>query len=154
MTRLTTQALPLLGCLFLFSFAPAAHAVDGVILINQSTSVNGLPGCPHSGFPILICQSGSYRLSGNLSITTPDTSGILVSADNVTLDLNGFAITGPVACKPGTYPVQCSGTTGVGVAFGVFAMFDFDNVTIRNGTVRGIDGDGIHAEGHGIQVDS
>ena len=58
---------------------PSAVAVDGVVLINQGTSVNGLAGCPHSGFPIVICKSGSYRLSGDLKVSGLNTSGITMS---------------------------------------------------------------------------
>lgn len=43
-----------------------------------------------------LCQPGSYRLSGNLLV--PDGSnGILVAADNVSLDLNGFSISPSVS---------------------------------------------------------
>jgi hypothetical protein len=47
---------------------------------------------PHAGFPVLICQSVSYRRSGNLTIPDVNTNGIDISADDVTLDLNGFAM--------------------------------------------------------------
>ncbi|MGH9393127.1 MAG: hypothetical protein ACRD1E_03080 [Terriglobales bacterium] len=87
----------------LLALAPAARAVDGVVLINQSTAINGLPGCPLDGGElILICQPGSYRLGGNLAMGAK-AYGILIRADNVTLDLNGFAVAGP---GPGT-ATQC-----------------------------------------------
>jgi len=66
------------------ALAPSALAVDGTVHVNQNTSVNGLPGCPHSGFPIITCQSGSYRLSGNLGVTDADIDGIRITANNVT----------------------------------------------------------------------
>jgi hypothetical protein len=119
-----------------FSSAPA-YAVDGVVLINQNTSITGLPGCPHSGFPIIICQSGSYRLSGDLTITGV-TDGVDINADNVTFDLNGFSITGPVTCDGGSIrrTTSCSGTGGIGVIAG--GNLSANNITIRNGTVRGM----------------
>jgi len=131
----------------LLAFAPPAAAVDGVVLIHQATSVNGLPGCPHVGFPILICHSGSYRLAGNLDVTAVNTGAIDITADNVTLDLNGFAVSGPAVCTPGTYPVQC---TNAGSGFGVFSLSK--NAAVRNGTVRGF-GSGVALAGLGSTVD-
>ena len=54
MTRFSVCALGLL--LWVNALVPSARAVDGVVLINQNTSVSGLSGCPHSGFPIIICK--------------------------------------------------------------------------------------------------
>jgi hypothetical protein len=63
----------------------AAFAVDGQVLINQSTVMAA------GGFPYAITQPGSYKLSGNL--TPPvNVSAISISARGVTLDLNGFGI--------------------------------------------------------------
>jgi hypothetical protein len=114
----------------LLVFAPPAGAVDGVVLIHQGTSVNGLPGCPHAGFPILICHSGSYRLAANLNVSAVNTDAIDITTDNVTLDLNGFTISGPAVCVGP--PVQC---TNVGTGKGVLSQFR--GTTVRNGTVRG-----------------
>ncbi len=88
-SRCLLAVLPLL----LWLCVPQARAVDGVVLISQATAANGLPGCNATGWPIVICNSGSYRLSGNLTTTNP--TAIEITADGVTLDLNGFSITGP-----------------------------------------------------------
>ena len=45
-----------------------ALAVDGVVLINQSTVVAA------GGFPYIISQPGSYKLSGNLIMATSSTA--------------------------------------------------------------------------------
>jgi hypothetical protein len=126
---------------------PAALAVDGVVLINQNTSINGLPGCPHAGFPIQICQPGSYRLSGNLAVPA-NMAGIEINADKVTLDLNGFSITGPGTCLPSAESVEC--TTDGGYA-GVYVSFQ-NQVTIRNGSVSGMTF-GIYASGQGLTIE-
>jgi hypothetical protein len=125
-----------------------AYAVDGVVLINQSTSVSGLPGCGSSGFPIVICQPGSYRLSGNLTITG-NTDAIDIKADEVTLDLNGFSIIGPVSCDgdPQTPTRSCTGTAGVGVQTN-----STSNIAIRNGSIRGM-GAGIFAFSSGALIE-
>jgi hypothetical protein len=67
-------------------FTAPAFAVDGVILINQATVMAA------GGFPYKITQPGSYKLSGNLVVTTAIAEAIVISSDDVTLDLNGFSI--------------------------------------------------------------
>lgn len=61
---------------------------DGVIEINQA-KINA------SGNPIFgITSPGSYKLTGNITATSPVTEAISVGAPQVTLDLNGFTISG------------------------------------------------------------
>lgn len=93
------------------------YAVDGQVLINQSTVTTA------GGFPYTISQPGSYKLSGNL-ITPSGTDAIHVAVSNVTLDLNGYSITTP------TQP-QVPATAGIR------ATTDVSGVTVRNGVIRG-----------------
>jgi len=86
------------------------------------------PRMPVGSVPFAITQPGSYVVVGNLG---GGTEGISVQASNVTIDLNGFALTGdPLAALH-----------GITVAPGS------DNVTIRNGVVQQWGGDGVHAAG-------
>ena len=126
--------------------ASAAYAVDGVVLINQNTALAGLGGCDSPGFPVTICQGGSYRLSGNLSVPA-NATGISITADNVSIDMNGFSIVGPGTCS-GTPVPSCSGNSG---GFGV--QSGNDNITVRNGSVVGM-GDGVALFGRGELVES
>src|SRR5437867_7286405 len=71
-----------------------SFAVDGQVLINQSTVMAA------GGFPYIISQPGSYKLSGNLTISTSITGNyagldiaIGIKSSGVVLDLNGFSIT-------------------------------------------------------------
>src|SRR3977135_3688451 len=105
-----------------------AFAVDGVVLINQSTVMAA------GGFPYTITQPGSYRLSGNLTVPNVNAAAINVTADNVTIDLNGFSIIGPTVCTGGPPVTSCSPTgTGAGIA----TSNAQSNLTVMNGTVRG-----------------
>jgi hypothetical protein len=127
--RLLALALAAIGLVS----APAAHAVDGVILIDQTRALSGgvTPG-DAPGFPVTISRSGSYRLASNLTVTPANTSAIVVEAggDAVTLDLNGFSIVGP--CKP---PAACAAS---GSGFGVFGA-----TIVTNGSVIGMGGSGV-----------
>jgi hypothetical protein len=94
--KLSMSRFKTCGLTIVLAFAPAALAVDGTVLINQSTITNGLTGCPTGGhFPIVICQPGSYRLSGNLTVPDANTTAIQITANDVAIDLNGFSISGP-----------------------------------------------------------
>src|ERR1700730_6150790 len=73
-----------------------AFAVDGVVLINHSTVM------AQGGYPYRITQPGSYKLSGPLTVPDNNTSGIVISASFVTIDLGGFSILGPVDCAGGS----------------------------------------------------
>ncbi len=103
----------------MLAFAASAGAVDGTIEINQAKVLaNG------GNFPYPISASGSYRLTGNLTVPTGK-DGIEVNVNNVTIDLNGFSITGP--------------GTSSGLPYGINAIGE-NAVTVENGTVTGFGG--------------
>jgi hypothetical protein len=130
-----SSSLTLLFVIVMGAFtSTSAHAVDGVVLINQTTVIAGLPGCPTGGnFPIIICQSGSYELSGNLQVTASKTDAIDIKAKNVSLNLNGFTITGPVTCTGFGTSLTCTGLGG----YGIQVFSNAPNCAIRNGTIQG-----------------
>lgn len=107
------------GILYLLALAlaaPCAFAVDGVVLINQSTVMAA------GGFPYTISQPGSYKLSGNLQAPA-GSNGIVIAASNVTLDLNGFTIFGS--------------SIGLGTGVLLSARNSPKATTVRNGTISG-----------------
>jgi parallel beta-helix repeat protein len=86
---------------------------------------------------IVISQSGSYYLASNIVATTGfQGSGIVVSADDVTLDLNGFSIVGSGVGNSVSSGISCASNTG-------------KRLSIRNGKVRGWAGSGIDAKTSG-----
>jgi parallel beta-helix repeat protein len=126
-----------LGLALLGSAAPVG-AVDGVIEINQAKVMAS------GGFPFVISQPGSYRLTGDITVDE-NTTAIRITASNVTVDLNGFAIIGPTVCSgvPPITPFECAPTgTGGGVV-----SDGGDNATVLNGTVRGMGGAGVSVGG-------
>lgn len=92
----------------LFSLVLAASAQAQVVTIDQAKALAGnvTPG-DAPGFPVTISRPGSYILSGRLDVP-PDTSGIEITSDDVTLNLNGFAVRGPVVCTPSGLTINCN----------------------------------------------
>jgi len=125
-----------LGSMIL-GWAGSALAVDGVVLIDQNRAIAGnvTPG-DTPGFPVTISKAGSYRLSGNLTVPDENTDAIEIPVDNVSLDLNGFAILGPTVCSG--VPLSCSPS---GNGRGVNAAGKY--YTVINGTIRGMGRFGI-----------
>lgn len=131
------------------------YAADGVSLIDPGRVRNGniTPG-DAPGFPVTISQSGSYVLTGNLTVLDAQTTAIEITADNVTLDLNGFSIIGPNVCTPN--PTRCTFSgQGVGVHAGSFSpgVVAPNGVRVMNGMVRGMGFHGVRLMGDGTAVD-
>lgn len=109
--------------------AAPAGAVDGAVLITQAKAIAGAvtPG-DAPGFPVTITAGGSYSLASNLQVPAGLT-GILVTGVEVTIDLNGFRITGG------------GGGGGIGINGRQRGL------TVRNGTIRAFGGEGIASAG-------
>jgi hypothetical protein len=123
--RLTAIILACITCV-----TTSAFAVDGVVLIDQNRALAGsvTPG-DAPGFPVTLTLPGSYRLSGNLTVPEGALSGIVIAADGVTLDLNGF---------------QLAGSNGTGG--GIVDLGFRRGIVVRNGSVTNF--------GTGIQLDA
>jgi hypothetical protein len=138
-------------CAVLGATAPApALAVDGVIEINQARALAGsvTPG-DSAGFPVLITQPGSYRLTGNLVLSDPNPGAISITVSNVTIDLGGFAILGSNLFSIG---FGCTAPAS-GLGWGIGADASSRGVSVRNGTVRGMGATGIYLLGPGARVE-
>jgi hypothetical protein len=126
----------MLGCALLL--APAVHAEDGRIEINQACALRGCYPGDTAGFPVGTDPGKSYVLTSSLTVTEADTTAIQLD-DGASLDLNGFTIKGPAVCT-GT-PPSC---VGLGSGRGVLAS---NGGSIRNGRITGMGGDGISSGG-------
>jgi hypothetical protein len=116
--------------------AGSASASDGVVEINHTCATS--TGCfsgDSAGYPVSINGTAghSYLLTGDLVAPDLNTNAITVAVDNVSIDLNGFEILGPVTCTGAGATLSCSGSgSGSGVdARGV------RGVSVRNGSIRG-----------------
>lgn len=131
---------PLISMLLFLTLSARALAGDGVLEINQSCATQGgcFPG-DAPGFPVTITQSGSYRLTGNLTLPL-DTTAIDITASAVVVDLGGFAITGPNTCS-GSPILGCTVNFGnPGIRANRSGQ---SGVTIRDGSISGMGGEAI-----------
>lgn len=109
--------------------APAS-AADGIIEINHAKALaGGVSAGDTPGYPVTVSASGSYLLTGNLTAPA-NTNAIGVSADEVTLDLNGFLIQGPVSCTLDK-GWDCTPSTSIGIDL------QGKGSTVRNGSIVG-----------------
>lgn len=122
-----------------FFFASAAP-VKAQVMIDQTSALAGritLSDAP--GFPVTLSAPGTYKLSGDL-VVPAGADGVHITADNVTLDLNGYTIRGALDCGGSGDEVACSGaSTGSGVIADMSTRFS----TVRNGAVRGFGLEGV-----------
>jgi len=120
------STLALATCAMFAAVSPA-RATDGEILINQGkVNAGGITAGDAAGFPATLSKPGRYKLSGNLSVPA-NMNGIEVTADDVTINLNGFTITG----EP---------TSG----YGIVSMGGSSRLRIANGTVTGFNVAGLN----------
>ncbi len=112
---------------------------------NKALAGNVTPG-DGAGFPVTLSLPGAYKLTSNL-VVPAFTQGIDIQAEGVTLDLNGFTISGPVTCNAKSFP-PCTTAPGQGQNQAGIALYGQGSV-IRNGTVRGFSGNGIWIDSPG-----
>jgi len=129
-------ALVISACLF----AGPARAVDGEVLINQAkVNAGGITPGDTAGFPATLSRPGRYKLSGNL-VAPSDVNGIEITANDVSVDLNGFTIT--------------NAAPGSSSARGIFAVTGVDRTRVANGTVTGFANYGVLTLGFGAVVEN
>lgn len=117
---------------------------DGRFEINQLCAATGCFVGDSPGWPVEITESGSYRLTSNLIVASLSglIDGVRISSSNVTLDLGGFTIRGPVICVADT-PTCFSGNSRYGIEAVPQPGDLLRNIKIFSGVVRGFDLDCI-----------
>lgn len=134
LSRSASLLARLIACLVATGLSAPALAVDGVIEINQSGVESS------GGFPFVISEPGSYRLTGNLTLPVGAlVSAIQVNASDVTIDLNGFGIIGPGGCTDTGTSISCSPS---GAVSGVSAASQ-QRLRVQNGVISKIRGHAI-----------
>jgi len=97
--------------------------VLALVLGASATQAEAVNCTPITTLPVVITVQGVYCLKGNLATGMASGNAIDIQTNNVVLDLKGFKLDGLSA--------------GLGTnTFGIYAL-DRQNITIRNGTIRG-----------------
>ncbi|MEM8930550.1 MAG: right-handed parallel beta-helix repeat-containing protein [Acidobacteriota bacterium] len=91
-----------------------------------------VPGVIIDSIPVTLNEPGHYYLIGNLSNTVTNADGIVIDADNVTIDMNGYTLYGEIF-------------TAIDGDDGIVILGSQTNIKIYNGAVIGWGGDGINA---------
>jgi hypothetical protein len=129
-------------------FASPAAAVDGEILINQAkVNAGGITPGDTAGFPATLSRPGRYKLSGNLQAPS-GTDGIEITANDVTIDLNGFTIShSPQSLG---YGVHAQNVTRIRVSDGT--IFGFGTAGIGGSDLIVVENMRLLANGTAISV--
>jgi hypothetical protein len=122
-----------------------AGSAVGVITIDQAKAeAGGITAGDTPGFPVTLSQPGSYRLMSNLTVADMAVTAIRITSAGVTLDLNGFEVSGPNSCtgSGGTlaclsYNLPANSTRGIGI------LVTAPSVAVHGGSVRGFAANGI-----------
>jgi hypothetical protein len=110
--------------------ASPIFASEGIVEINQVRALAGnITSGDSAGFPVIISQRGSYKLTSNLTVPDVNTSGVIITADDVTIDLNGFSVVGPATA---------AGPDGSGLG-----IRSDRRAVVYNGTIRGMGDVGV-----------
>ena len=131
----------------------AAQATDGVIEINAATVAAA------GGYPLTISQPGSYRLTSNLVQPSQHVPVIAVRANNVTIDLNGFTISGGNVCGPAAGGESCQQNSSVGMGIATIdaslnQVSTWSSTVVRNGIISGTGGSCIFLGGYNALVEN
>ena len=112
--------------------------IISLLLATLATSVQAetINCTPITSLPATIDAQGLYCLTGNLATGQTSGNAIIINANNVTLDLNGWKVGGQAAG---------SGTNAAGIYSAAV------NVTVKNGIVRGFRW-GVFLTGRGATV--
>jgi hypothetical protein len=135
----------------------AVCAAQGQTTIDQAKAAAGsvTPG-DAPWFPITITEPGSYVLTGNLDVPF-NVNAIVIDAENVVLDLNGFEIRSMGVCER-------NATTGAlicnGLPLSAQQQRDYSGVrvnrryaVVRNGAISGFHGHGVYTYAGNLTLD-
>jgi hypothetical protein len=128
----------------------------GILVMAGSAMAQTKITKPGGGFPYKITKSGSYFLAENLAVTGKKGTAIVVKADNVTINLNGFTISGLGTGSTGT-GIDASAATGVLILNGTITGYGTgialsSNSTIQNVQILSDAADGVNVAGSSCVV--
>ena len=111
---------------------PPAPTMKTLSQVEPRTPIGAVQSTPIASLPYLIASPGSYYLTSSLTGVS-GSSGIIISNNDVTLDLNGFTLLG----GPGTI-------NGIVIGYSN-QQITITNLTIRNGVLDSWGNAGVNA---------
>jgi parallel beta helix pectate lyase-like protein len=113
-----------------------ASTMKTLVDLDPRVVVNDLPGAPNAVY--LIDQDGDYVVTAELVTAGPGQHGILVTANDVTIDLNGFTVRGAPGSLDGVHvsPVALTSGTEIDVSSWSWGMS-------QSGSITGFGGNGV-----------
>jgi len=145
MTRPLTSSLLLAAA----AVCCAGASLASPRIIDQSCVPSGCFPGDRPGLPVEIEEAGSYRFASNLLLGRSDPRGVLIRVSNVHIDMAGFAVIGENRCEWTGESTECE-LNRWGAA--IESVTSADGVSVVNGSIRGIEGDGMALAGEGNRV--
>ncbi len=135
-------------------FSPALFAAGGLIEINQvcATQLGCFSG-DTSGYPVTItgAAGSSYILTSDLVLASNGTSGINITANGISIDLNGFSIISQ-ACLD-TNDNTCTPGSGAGIGISIQTA-SYHEASVKNGKVIGMGSSGVSLTGSRSRIEN
>lgn len=127
---------------------PVAPTMKSLTDVEPRTAINATNTPGNLSNTYVISQSGSYYLSGNVSVPS-GRNGILVSASHVTIDLNGFSIQGVAGSLDG---ITSNGTASITVKNGTVATCGGTGVNLINCASCQVTDVSLYGDHYGLQI--
>jgi hypothetical protein len=137
--RIASLGASLLACVLVAALtAPAARALDGRYeLSHLCATVTGCVQGDAPGYPITLTlpATAGYVLTSELVVPDANTSAIVISTNDVHIDMNGFRIV-RAGCENAT--ATCAPASGTGDGIGVDDFTLRRGASVSNGNVVGM----------------
>jgi len=105
--------------------------------------------------PYEISTSGSYVLTENLSVTGANDTAILIETNNVSIDLNGFVISGPDVGTGSGAGIGATNRMGISVCNGFVTGFGSSGIDLESSAYSTVSGvQAFDNRAHGIALGS
>ena len=141
--KLSGRSLMVYGAIALAIFSGSVASAQRIALEPTAAS-----GAAATKAMTTITKPGSYVLSRNLTVTRAGIDGVLINSSNVTLNLQGFVITGNSSAANGIE--VASGQNNVIIVDGIITDFGGAGVVAGEGT--NLSGLTVQGNGSGISA--
>jgi parallel beta-helix repeat protein len=116
---------------------PPGPTMLTLLQVEPRTPVDSVHTPGNSAAEFVITNAGSYYLTTNIAVNTGiGINGIEIATNNVTLDLNGFSLTG-------------FSTSG----YGIYLFGGCSNIVVHDGSISGWNNSGVHCQANNVTLE-